>query len=98
MTKPIPYRAPTLTLVASLAAIGTWYFARDIPEFNNLFGGPSALRSLTSVLVKIHLAEGVAMLLYSLYRGTDLITAAKWGVTNFIAGFPTYFKFRKVNG
>ncbi|SPO20586.1 uncharacterized protein UTRI_00062 [Ustilago trichophora] len=98
MTKPIRYEAPTLTLVASLAVIGTSYFARDIPEFNNLFGGPSALQSLATVLIKIHLAEGVAMLLYSLYRGADLITAVKWGVTNFIAGFPTYFKFRKVNG
>lgn len=77
--------------------IAAYYFGRTNPSFANIFGGTANLDWLANIIVYVHAAEASAMFIYSLYRGADVVTTAKWTVTQLFIGFPTYFQFKKVN-
>lgn len=57
-----------------------------------MFGGTANLDKWFYIIAKLHAAEAAAMLVYSLYRGADLITSIKYTLTQLVVGFPTYFR------
>jgi len=83
--------------VVAGAAIAAYYLGRENRNFANIFGGTANLDKWANIIFNIHAAEAAAMFIYALYRGADLVTTAKWTLTQLVVGFPTYFQFKRLN-
>ncbi len=83
-------------MIAGLG-IAAYFFGRENPNFANIFGGTANLDKYADIIFKLHAAEASAMFVYALYRGADIVTTVKWTLTQLVVGFPTYFRFKKIN-
>ncbi|KAJ1031343.1 hypothetical protein NDA18_002558 [Ustilago nuda] len=97
MSLPIRYTLPQRPATVAAIGVATYYFGRQNRDLANLFGGRANLDKWAGIIFNIHAAEALAMLVYTLYRGADLVTAGQWALTQFFVGFPAWFHFKRLN-
>ncbi|EPQ27760.1 uncharacterized protein PFL1_04897 [Pseudozyma flocculosa PF-1] len=72
-------------------------FASEWSQARARLGGREGMDGFILTCVRAHVVEAVAMLFYASYKGASRLTALKWGVTQLLLGFPTFFAFRALN-
>ncbi|SAM66673.1 uncharacterized protein UBRO_08048 [Ustilago bromivora] len=97
MSLPIRYTLPQRPATVAAIGIAAYYFGRQNRDLANLFGGRANFDKWAGIIFNIHAAEALAMLVYTLYRGADLVTAGQWTLTQFVVGFPAWFHFKRLN-
>ncbi|UZJ54860.1 hypothetical protein CBS101457_004180 [Exobasidium rhododendri] len=89
----------SLTLMSNPAALDTIppVLSRYLVSIRESIGGIGLVSIVWKGLIAAHFAEATAMTVYLNKRGASRATVAKWALSHFFIGFPTYFAFKKLN-